>query len=362
MANETRPDQTSYRQSEPREEFISFTEILGMILRHRRVIAVFVALVTIISAVFFMLSPRQYKAEGFLQVIPPITAIDEKVDQAAFETIIISHLQTIQSAFMAKVVADSLNTKAGGAAGAQITPADLQKLIKISRPPKSYLITVTGTFPSPDEATFIVQVWIEQYLASMRKNNLNVALCQIRSLLKKAQAGLTENQAKVNQLNTRAEQIKPLVDLARGIDDTQIWREVAEDAPAEKMKNLSKIHINGQEQSMDYLSLKKALYDVDQNLAASKANHDFLQNVEKYMEHKISQLDNHPAGAPDFPSNAVDFAETMLKTTDVIEVGKPALQSSSRGVLRKTAIAFFISLVAASFCAYLFEWFKTVKV
>ncbi len=363
MANEaSRPNQTNVQRPDSQEEFISFSEILGMILRHRRKIAVFVMLVTISSAVFFLLAPRQYKAEGFLQVIPPITTIDEKVDQAAFETIIISHLQTIQSAFIAREVADALNAKSSGAADAGFEPTVLQNSVKITRPPKSYLIMVTGTFASPDKAILIVQTWIEKYLAGMRKNNVNVALSQVRSVLKKAQSGLMEIQAKTAQLKAHADQTKPLVDLARGIDNNQLWREVAENASSDKLKNLSNIHITGQEQNEDYLAIKKLLYVEDKSLAAVTANRDFLRDVEKYLEFKNSQLNNQSTNAPAFSSNAVEFAETMLKTTDVIEIGEPALKSSARGALRKTAIAFFISLVAASFCAYLCEWFKTIKI
>ena len=197
----------------------------------------------------------------------------------------------------------------------------------------------------------------------MHKNNVYVALCQVRELLKKAQSGLMETQAKVNQLKALAEQTKPLIDIARGIDDAQLWRELGDNASADKLKNLSKIHISGQEQSSEYLTVKTMLYNVDQTLAAATANHDFLQDVERYLEHKVRQLANHSVvPAAQFSSNAVQFAETMLKSTDVIEVGVPALKGSSRGALRKTAIVFFISLVAASFCAYLYEWCKTIKI
>jgi len=358
-----RPNQTDVQKPDSQEEFISFSEILGMILRHRRKIAVFVMLITIVSAVFNLLSPRQYKAEGYLQVISSASVIGEKIDQVTFETIITSHLQTIQSAFLAKEVADTLNAKLAGTADADIKPIDLQNSIKIARPPKSFLITVTGTFSSPDKAILIVQTWIEKYLMNMRKNNVNVTLCQVRLLLKNAQSGLMETQAKADQLKTRAEQIKPLIDLARGIDNNQLWREVAENASADKLKNLSNIHISGQEQNSEYLTVKSMLYTVDQALAAVTANHNFLRDVEKYLEYKTSQVDDKSVVAANVSSNAVEFAETMLKTTDVIELGEPALKGPpSRGALRKTAIAFFISLAVASFCAYLCEWCKTIKI
>ncbi|MDO9541763.1 MAG: Wzz/FepE/Etk N-terminal domain-containing protein [Kiritimatiellia bacterium] len=350
--------QAGFPQPEPPEEFISLSEIARMILRHRWKIVVFVLLVTTASAVLFISSPRQYKAEGFLQVIPPTSAIDEKVDQASFETIINSHLQTIQSAFIAEEVAAAIDT-----GDVRITSLALSRAVKIIRPPKSNLIVLTAGMPSPDQAIAVVKTWIKKYLASMRKNNVNVALSQIRSLLKKAQSGIMEIQAKADQMKTRADQTKPLVDLARGIDDNQLWRELGDNAPAEKLKNLSQIHIKGQEQSKEYLTVKTMLYGVDQALAAALANRSFLQDVESYLEYKVRLLENHsaiPEPAP-LSSNAVQFAETMLKTTDVIEVGEPALKGSERGALRKTAVVFFTSLCLALFCAYLAEWFKTIK-
>ena len=351
--------QAGFPQPESQEDFISFSEIVRMILKHRRKIAVFVLLATAAAATFSLLSPRQYKAEGFLQVIPPTTAIDEKVDQVSFETIINSHLQTIQSAFIAEEVAAAANTS-----GDKITSSALSKAVKIIRPPKSNLIVLTADMPAPDKAVAIVKTWIKKYLASMRKNNINVALAQIRSLLKKAQSGIMEIQAQADQLKACADQTNPLVNLARGIDDNQLWRELGDNAPAEKLKNLSQIHIKGQEQNKEYLTVKTMLYGVDQSLAAALANRSFLQDAERYLEYKARQLENHSAvPEPDqISSNAVQFAETMLKTTDIIEVGEPALKGSSRGALRKTAVVFLVSLCLASFCAYLAEWFKTIKI
>lgn len=349
---------TETKQTDSREELISFSEIVGMILKHRWKIAVFVMLVTIVSAAFFLLSPRQYNAEGFLQVIPPIAAIDERVDQVAFETIIVSHLQTIQSAYIAKEVAAALSTGA-----VKITPLQISRTVKITRPPKSNLIVLSAGGLSPDQAITVVKIWIKKYLASIQKNNINVALCQVRTLLKKTQVGLMETQAKADQLKALAEQTKPLIDLARGIDNAQLWRELGENAPAEKLKNLSQIHIKGQEQSSEYLTIKAMLYGVDQALVAAVANRSFFQDVENYLEYKARQFENHSVVPPaQFSSNAVQFAETMLKATDVLEVGEPALKSALRGALRKTVMVFFVSLCLASFCAYLAEWFKTIRI
>lgn len=354
MTNEpSSTKQTDCPPSASREEFISFSEIVRMILKHRWKMAVFVLLATSVSAILTLSSPRQYKAEGFLQVIPPTTPVDEKVDHTAFETIIISHLQKIQSAFIADEVA----------AGIGIKSSDLQQKMKIIRPPKSNLIALSAGDSSPDRAIAIIRSWIQKYLASVRKDNINIALCQVRSMLRRAQMGLMEIQAKADQLKARAEQTRPLIDLARGIDDNQLWRELADNAPAEKVKNLSQIHIRGQEQSSEYLTVKTMLYNVDQSLAAAVANRNFLQDVETYLEYKVRQLENHSVAPPgQFSSNAVQFADTILKTTDVIEAGEPALKISAKGTVRKTMTVFIVSLGLASFCAYLVEWFKSIKI
>lgn len=359
MANETKKTGPGADQpNESTEEYISLAQIARMILKHRRKISVFTILVTAIAAAFFLLSPRQYKAESFLQVIPPVTTLDEKVDREWFETIIFSHLQMVQASFIAEEVAAAVSDT-----NMKMSATEIQDNMKIVRPLKSSLIALTATFPAQDQAIAIARLWIQKYLASVRMNNINVALCKVRSLLKKAQADLMEKKAKNDVLKMRAEEIRPLVELARGINDNQLWKEVAENAPADKVNKLSKVHITGQEQNEEHMILKKMLFTADQDFAAAAANCFFFQEAEAYLEYKAHALQNQaPAQPVQASSNAVQFAETMLKTTDVIEVGTPALKSSSRGAARKTAIVFLISLAAASLCAYMYEWIKSTQI
>jgi len=192
--------------------------------------------VTLISSVCFFLSPRQYQAEGFLQIIPPIASFDEKVDRDLFETIIISHLQMIQSAFIAKKVSAAISAK-----NVKLDPMELEQQMKIARPPKSNLIAVTATFSSPDTAVNIVSLWIQNYLASVRKSNINVALSQVRNMLKKAQSVLMEVQAKTEQLKMHADKMTPLVELDRGVDNNQLWRDIPT-MPSIKLKPFSSSH------------------------------------------------------------------------------------------------------------------------
>jgi hypothetical protein len=171
-----------------------------------------------------------------------------------------------------------------------------------------------------------------------------------------------EAQAKCDQMKKLAAQTKPTVDLLRGIDDSQLWRSLAENVPPDKLKRLSDIQIRGQEQNEEYVTVKTMFFNADQSLAMANANCGFLQEVERYLESKSRRMENASADTANASSNAVQFAETLIKSTDVITVGEPAVKSSSRGALRKTVIAFFTSLLAASLCAYLAEWLKIIKV
>jgi len=353
-------EQAGPEKAGSQDDFLSLQEIVGMILRHCRAIAVIVILVTAAAAAYFTLAPRQFKAEGFLRVIPPVTSIDEKVDQAAFETIIISHLQAIQAAFIAGETAQQLGAMPAWAGKPAINPVDLQKKIKVIRPPKSYLITVEGACAKPDMALALVKAWIDTYLATIRKNNINIALCHVRALMKKSQSDLVENQAKVDHLVSRTGQIKSLVDLSRGIKDTELWRELSANTPPDKLNNLSKIHISDQEQSEDYLELKKALYEVDKDFAAAKAGTEFFRKVAEYLEQKTSPAAKQPSGAPPDP-DAIDFAETLVNTTDIIQIGQPALKNTSGSAARNTLMVFFASLGAAALVAFLREWVKTIE-
>ena len=116
------------------DDFISLRDILAMILRHRWPIAIVVLVVTVAAGIFFLMQPRVYQAEGYLQVIAPVS-LEGNVDKNLFETMIISHLQRASSAFLAKNVAAVLKTD-----GIDITPLELSRKIKITRPPKTDLI------------------------------------------------------------------------------------------------------------------------------------------------------------------------------------------------------------------------------
>ncbi len=342
------------------EDFLSLRDILAMILRHRRAIAVFVLLVTLAAGVFFITRPRQYKAEGYLQIIAPLSQ-EGRVDKELFETMIASHLQKVSSAYIARNVAVQLSDQ-----GLKITPLELEKQIKITRPPKTDLIRLVAEALSSEKALLIVRLWVREYLASIQKNNIHAALSQARILLKQAQSDMMETQAKRDAMQAQVAQSAPLITLSRAVDDRQIWKDLTQQAAPdpEALKKLAAIHINGQEQSEEYINLKKAMLVTEQDLSAVKARRDLCQEVARILEARIGQNGSYQPDKAVLTNAVVSEAElyvnTVLKSTEIVQFGEPGLVASSRGALKKTGLVFMASLVIACMYAFVCEWGKGI--
>lgn len=338
------------------EEFLSLRDILVMILRHRRAISLFVLLVTLAAGVFFVTRPRQYAAEGYLQVIAPVSP-EGRVDKELFETMIASHLQKASSAYIAKNVATLLSDQ-----GLKIAPLELEKQIKIARPPKTDLIRLVAGGSSADKALLIVRLWVREYLASIQKNNIHAALSQTRSLLKQAQSDLMEKQATANIMKAQVAQSAPLITLSRSVDDRQIWNDLSQKATPdpEALKKLSDIHIKGQEQSTEYINLKLSMLSAEQALSAVLARRNLYQEVERILDAKIALNGTYQADRTVSTNASLSEAEryvnVLMKSSEIVQFGEPGLISSSRGALKKTGLFFLASLAAACFGAFMCEW------
>ena len=355
QTNESKQYQENIAQA---EEFLSLREIIIMILRHRWKITAFVALVTIIAAVFFLLSPRVYKAEGYLQVVPPVDT-EGRVDKNLFETTIISHLQRVKASFVAKRVANILKGQE-----IDINVIVLQQKVNIMRPAKTDLIRIVAGSSSPDTAVSIVNNWLRQYLDSVSDNYVIIALSQVRALLKKSQRDIAEKQGAVAQLKKNASEVEPLITLSKAVDNSQLWKELADNVKRDSLKSLSDIHIKGQEESTEYVDLKSVLLIADKNLASALANRAFYQEVEHILEARANgvslQEKDKSAIDSEHLSDAQGYVNILLKSHEIIQFGEPALMSSARGALKKTSLVFVVSLFLACFCAFTVEWLKGV--
>ncbi len=334
-------------------DMISLREILVMILRHRWPIAIFVLLVTAAAGVFFLCQPRVYMAEGCVQVIAPVS-LEGRVDQGLFETMIVSHLQRISSAFLAKNTATELQ-----AAGITITPLELSRRVKITRPPKTDLIRLMVTDKSPETALAVIRLWIGLYQESIQKNNIRTALSQVRLMSKLAQSEAMEKQAAADQLKAQALQTSPLVTVSRAVDDRQLWNDLTQAAAtnAEVMKKLSEVHIKGQELNAEYIHLKNMLFAAEQVASVAKARRDFYREVERLLEARANTGAQAPDAAVERRDSEADlYVQTILKSTEVIQFGEPGLLAGSRGALKKTALVFAGALLLACLVAYVEEW------
>ena len=267
------------------EEFLSLRDILVMILRHRWAILLIVLLATLAAGIFFITRPRQYKAEGYLQVVCPLSQ-KGLVDKGLFETMVASHLQKAASAYIARNVAGLLNSR-----GLKITPLALENQIKITRPPKTDLLRLVAGAASADNALLIVRLWVREYLGSIQKNNIHAALSRAHLLLKQAQSELMEKQAAVDTMRAQVAQSSPLITLSRSVDDRQIWSDLTQQAvpDPEALKKLSAIHIKGQEQSEEYINLKMSMLATEQALSAVLARRNLYQEVARILEAKIAR-------------------------------------------------------------------------
>ncbi len=335
----------------PGEDYMTLREACRMIWRHRWKITVATLAAVAATAASVLLQPVPQTAQGFLQVIPP-PAVDGRTDKDLFETSIISHLQRIQSSFIAELVAQQLDPGSGDQAGFL-----LQKKVIITRPSKSDLIRIEATDPLPDRAVRLVAEWIGQYLASVRKNNISRSLNQVRTLIKIVQAEMIAKQGSVQQLSERAAQIEPLITVSKIVDDQPLWDTLATGAVApETLQRLADIQFKGQEENKEYTALKSFLFNADQMLGAATTMLSFYRDVERALESQGAAATN--AAQPPPAPEAAQYAETLVKDVDIIQFGTPSLLPPTRGLLKKTAMACVVTLFAASLFAFLVEWFR----
>ena len=344
------------------DEFMSLRNIVTMILRHRRSIVTVVFLATLGSALYFILRPKQFEAEGYLQVIS--TAADEnRTDRELFETLIASCLQRVSSGFILKNVSTKLENK-----GLKISALDLGKKIKVLRMPKTDLIRIVAKDTSPDEALLIVEQWLQESIESIRQSNIKKSLMNIRLLLNKAQSELMQTETTVANLRAQLSQTEPLITISRGVDDRQLWSDLTQKTltnPA-ALKKLSEIHIKGQEQSEEYINLMKALLTTEQALAVAQSKRELYQNVEQLLEIMTSAKDSENSSdrtveGKKFLSDTERYVNTLIKRTDVIQFGEPGLIWTGPGAFIITSFVFLMSLVMTSFCAFIYEWWTDLR-
>jgi len=128
------------------------------------------------------------------------------------------------------------------------------------------------------------------------------------------------------------------------------------------LKKLSEIHIKGQEQSTEYINLKKAMLETEQKLSEVLARRNLYQEVVRIIETKITLNGAYQADKTALtntvPAEAELYVNTLMKNSEIVQFGEPGLISAARGALKKTGLVFFTSLGLACLCAFTYEWGK----
>jgi hypothetical protein len=335
------------------EEFLSLREIIQMVLVHKGKIGLSVLIITAVAAVFFLMSPRQYVAEGFLEVVPQRQE-DGTIDHTEFGTLISSHLAKMQSTFLAEKIVRSISNK-----NISITSLSLQKAVNINRPRESDLIRVEIARSDPSLALSIVENWINEYLRSIHKNNISSTLNSIRRNLQDTEITIEQKEAVIKQLKNSLNESTPLINLSKGIEDEQLWMELSNGIDPAELKRLSQIKIGYQEQNEEYLKLKSSLINAEQDLAVIIADREFYENAEKILEEKKRGESTEQTSEAEI-SKAERYVNRAINNTSIIPFGEPAIVSAKRGALKKTGIVFIISLFIAAVWAFSYEWLKPV--
>ena len=341
------------------DHFVSMREIIQKLLRHRKAIGVCVSLSTLAALFFFLFISKKSEAEGYLQVIPPPASKEGRVDRELFETMIVSNLQRISSAYIAENVSTRLKKE-----GVEITPLKIMEQIKITRPPKSDLVRIVAQDQADTLALLIVREWIREYVDLTVKNNIAVSLSLVRSLLSQVQSELMEKQAAADKLRNQVSQIEPLVTVLRSVDDHLLWTDLTRKGSPDPdtIKKLSEIHLRSQEQSTEYINLKITLSKAEQDFSAVLAKRNLFQEVERILEDRTATLNPDKsskitaAGSP--PSEAELYTNALIKNSQVVQFGEPALILGSRMALLKIALVFLASLAAACIYAFVYEWWN----
>jgi capsular polysaccharide biosynthesis protein len=336
-------------------DFISTRDIATMIFRHRLIIISITLLFTLASGIYFIMGPKNFEAESYLQVIP-LGAEENRIDKELLESQIISNFAMLSSAEIPNILAEILKSN-----GITISTSDLVRKISISRPVKSNLIRVSVKDSSSENAVLIADKWIQVSLKVLQKNNTNKIIQNIRRLVNKSQSDLIEKQASIESLKIKLSKTEQLVTVSKGVDDRQLWNDLSQNYSKmpEALKKISEIKIRGQEQSEEYINLSKEMVKSEQELAAVQSKNSFFGEVLQRMEDDKFFSKNRVPDKDHANNSMVElYIDNLLKNSDVIKSGEPGILWSGHGALVTTSLVFFGTLIIASLCAFIFEWWS----
>jgi capsular polysaccharide biosynthesis protein len=338
-------------------DYISIRDIATMVLRHRLIIICTSLSFTLFSALYFILGPKNFEAESYLQVIPIITE-DNRVDKDLLELQIFSNLTKLSSAEIPNTLSSALKS-----IGIIVSPKELVKNITISRPGKSDLIRVSVKDSSAENAVLITDHWIRVSIETLQKSNLKKSILSLRRLVNKSQSDLIAKQAAIESLKIKLSKTEQLVTISKGVDDRQLWNDISHNYAKmpEALRKISDIKIRGQEQSEEYINLNKEMLKSEQELAEIQSKDLFFGEVLKILEKNAFHIIKE-GKSEEIKSNlkVENYIDNLLNNIDVIKTSEPGIVWSGHGGLVTTSLVFIGTLVIASLCSFLYEWWTAL--
>ncbi len=336
----------------PEDDFMSLREIIKLIFKHWKTIALFTFAVTVVAATIFLATPRKHGAEAVLQVIMPDSIAGERPDREAHEANIVSYQEYLRSSAIASIVAGRLERE-----GCNINVSDLFNIVKIERPPKTNLLRIRATAKSEENALKIVSIWRSEYLELLSENSVHRAVLALQSQINTLMNKWIQETGKADTISKHAELTErdKFITLSKAIDEGELWKRIVDGADEKQLKKLSDIHFKSEEMNAEYLMIKGLLISAEQNVGSAHFSMDFYNKVLHAM--KAGGYENYLTATDSDPLVA-SYIKILLDKRDVFSIGEPALINVSRGATKKTAIVFFASLFVACAAAFIYEWLK----
>ncbi|MCA1810138.1 MAG: hypothetical protein LC725_11945 [Lentisphaerae bacterium] len=149
--------------------------------------------------------------------------------------------------------------------------------------------------------------------------------------------------------------------MSKSIDEGVLWERLTAGADPEEVQKLSDIHFASQEVNEEYIMVQTSMLTAMQSAHAVSLGLEFYQRVLNLIQGKDMDENADEAVMEDqimLDLKARQFARSLLERRDIFALGPPSLLATTRGLIKKTALAFAMTLFLTCMVAFVYEWLK----
>lgn len=341
----------------PEDDFISLRDMVKMVLKHRRRIAAFTTVVTLIAGAAFFATPRKHGAAAVLQVSMPERA-DPRSDRDEHEANILSHQEYLNSPAMALRTAEELQRR-----GVETGVFALRRSVTVSRPPRTNLLIIKASAKSEDEAIAMAKAWRAAYMDVLSEQSVQRAIELVRRRVALLHDEWLTKTSQAAELRRHAEALEDekTITLSRSIEEGELWKRLADGADERELKKLSDIHFKNEEFNQEYMMIRNALMHADRD------SHSAAYMLAFYGQALdiLTGEDEHAFGLPvndgekdSLARRARSYVNLLLDMRDVFAIGEPSPVPIARGAGKRTVVVLFAAFFVASAAALGVEWLR----